>query len=196
MALYAFDGTWNTKKDKEDETHHNTNVVKLHAAYEKASGEKQYYVEGVGTRWDMIGAALGGVFGLGERPRLNEAYTRVCENWAAPGGGDRLIDIIGFSRGSATALDFLAESRRRASASQTPIKCPCRQGRYQRAARAVSDRRASVPNAGDFPDFRFVSAHGLKRRFVVFGSTHTMVPDGIVGPKASAALDAATAASS
>ena len=106
MALYAFDGTWNTKKDTEDETHHNTNVVKLHAAYEKASGKKQYYIEGVGARWDMIGAALGGVFGLGERPRLNEAYTRLCEDWAAPGGGDRLIDIIGFSRGSATALDF------------------------------------------------------------------------------------------
>jgi hypothetical protein len=106
MALYAFDGTWNTKKDKEDESHHNTNVVKFHAAYEKASGKKQYYVEGVGTRWDLIGAALGGVFGLGERPRLDEAYTRLCENWAAAGSDDRLIDIVGFSRGSATALDF------------------------------------------------------------------------------------------
>jgi type VI secretion system (T6SS) phospholipase Tle1-like effector len=106
MALYAFDGTWNTKKENEDKTHFNTNVVKLHASYEKASGKKQYYVEGVGTRWDVLGAALGGVFGLGERPRLDEAYAQLCATWTAPGGGDQIIDIIGFSRGSATALDF------------------------------------------------------------------------------------------
>jgi len=104
MALYAFDGTWNTKKDKEDDTHHNTNVVKFHAAYEKASQKRQFYVSGVGTRWDKIGAVLGGTFGLGERPRLNEAYRRLCENWDA---GDRKIDIVGFSRGAATALDFV-----------------------------------------------------------------------------------------
>ena len=106
MPLYAFDGTWNTKKDKEDESHHNTNVVKFHAAYENASGSKQYYVEGVGTRWDLVGAALGGAFGLGERPRLDEAYARLCENWATGNSNDRVIDIVGFSRGAATALDF------------------------------------------------------------------------------------------
>jgi len=104
MALYAFDGTWNTKKDKEDDNHHNTNVVKFHAAYEKASGQPQFYVAGVGTRWDKIGAIFGGTFGFGERPRLNEAYRRLCENWI---GGDQTIDIVGFSRGSATALDFV-----------------------------------------------------------------------------------------
>jgi type VI secretion system (T6SS) phospholipase Tle1-like effector len=104
MALYAFDGTWNTKKDKEDADHHNTNVVKFHAAYEKASGLPQFYVAGVGTRWDVIGAVLGGTFGFGERPRLNEAYRRLCDNWNA---GDQKVDIVGFSRGSATALDFV-----------------------------------------------------------------------------------------
>ena len=104
MALYAFDGTWNTKKDKEDDTHHNTNVVKFHAAYEKASQKRQFYVSGVGTRWDTIGAVFGGAFGFGVLPRLNEAYTALCTNWD---GGDRKIDIVGFSRGAATALDFV-----------------------------------------------------------------------------------------
>ena len=112
MALYAFDGTWNTKKDKEDKTHHNTNVVKFHAAYENASHKPQYYVAGVGTRWDKIGAIFGGAFGFGELPRLDEAYDRLCENWAhATDPEDRAIDIVGFSRGAATALDFCHKIR-------------------------------------------------------------------------------------
>src|SRR5262249_54967707 len=45
----------------------------------------------------------GGVFGLGELPRILEAYDHLCEQWAA---GDRIIDIVGFSRGAATTLDF------------------------------------------------------------------------------------------
>jgi len=106
MALYAFDGTWNTKKDKETKSEHNTNVVKFHAAYEKASRKPQYYVSGVGTRWDKIGAIFGGAFGFGELPRLDEAYDQLCKNWALGNAEDRAIDIVGFSRGAATALDF------------------------------------------------------------------------------------------
>src|SRR6185295_1182572 len=106
MALYAFDGTWNTKKDKETKSEHNTNVVKFHAAYEKASHKPQYYVSGVGTRWDKIGAIFGGAFGFGELPRLDEAYDQLCKNWALGNAEDRAIDIVGFSRGAATALDF------------------------------------------------------------------------------------------
>lgn len=107
MALYAFDGTWNTMKEREDATQHNTNVVKFHAAYQQASGKPQYYVAGVGTRWDKVGAVLGGAFGFGELVRLDEAYDALCANWArATGAEDREIDIVGFSRGAATALDF------------------------------------------------------------------------------------------
>jgi uncharacterized protein (DUF2235 family) len=43
------------------------------------------------------------VFGLGELPRINEAYDHLCKTWAA---GDHIIDIVGFSRGAATTLDF------------------------------------------------------------------------------------------
>src|SRR6186997_2856231 len=103
MGLYAFDGTWNTLKADDEHAYRNTNVVRFHQAYERGSGAKQFYVEGVGTRFDLAGHILGGVFGLGELSRLNEAYDALCVKWAA---GDRKIDIVGFSRGAATALDF------------------------------------------------------------------------------------------
>jgi hypothetical protein len=103
MALYAFDGTWNSAKDGEDQVDMNTNVVHFHRAYHARSNTNDFYVAGVGTRLDLAGRLFGGAFGLGELPRLNEGYDRLCENWA---NGDRTIDIIGFSRGAATTLDF------------------------------------------------------------------------------------------
>lgn len=107
MALYAFDGTWNTEKRTESPTEHNTNVVKFRDLYRAGSGKEEYYVEGVGTRWDWLGKIMGGAFGFGELPRLNEAYDALCNRWtAATTDEDRAIDIVGFSRGAATALDF------------------------------------------------------------------------------------------
>jgi len=103
MALYAFDGTWNAAKDGDDADHRNTNVVRFFQAYRKHSGTKDFYLAGVGTRVGVIGKALGGVFGLGELPRINEAYDQLCQNWAA---GDTIVDVVGFSRGAATTLDF------------------------------------------------------------------------------------------
>src|SRR5688572_9035843 len=104
MGLYAFDGTWNTEKTK-DNTNKNTNVVRFKNAYQKNVPElEQYYVTGVGTRMKWVGRIIGGVFGAGELPRLNEAYKRLCENWVVR--GDEVIDIVGFSRGAATTLDF------------------------------------------------------------------------------------------
>jgi hypothetical protein len=103
MGLYAFDGTWNEGKTGEDPHHANTNVFRFHAAYQGNSGKKEFYVAGVGTRFDVAGKVFGGAFGLGELPRLEEAYKALCDRWAA---GDRDIDIVGFSRGAATTLDF------------------------------------------------------------------------------------------
>src|SRR5215212_9090744 len=103
MALYAFDGTWNERKDGDDPNYRNTNVVRFFDAYHKRSGKNDLYVQGVGTRWDVVGKIVGGVFGMGELPRISEAYQRLCANWAA---GDHIIDIVGFSRGAATTLDF------------------------------------------------------------------------------------------
>jgi hypothetical protein len=103
MALYAFDGTWNSAKDNEDPDYKNTNVFRFFQAYHKHSGKPDLYVAGVGTRFDYVGKVLGGVFGLGELPRIKEAYDHLCEAWIA---GDDKIDIVGFSRGAATTLDF------------------------------------------------------------------------------------------
>lgn len=103
MALYAFDGTWNEAKTTEDLHYQNTNVARFYQAYHRHSNTDDLYVPGVGTRFDFIGRVLGGAFGLGELPRINQAYDHLCRNWA---NGDRVIDIVGFSRGAATTLDF------------------------------------------------------------------------------------------
>jgi hypothetical protein len=103
MALYAFDGTWNKAKDNEDKDLTNTNVFRFYQAYKKHSNTDDFYLAGVGTRLKVIGRIFGGVFGLGELPRINEAYDHLCTRWAA---GDHIIDIVGFSRGAATTLDF------------------------------------------------------------------------------------------
>ena len=104
MALYAFDGTWNNAKDNEDNTLKHTNVFRFYQAYRKHSNTPHdFYLEGVGTRLGPVGRVFGGVFGLGELSRINEAYDRLCQAWA---DGDRIIDIVGFSRGAATTLDF------------------------------------------------------------------------------------------
>ena len=104
MALYAFDGTWDDAKNTEVPAPSDTNVVRFFRAYSKRSGTNDYYLAGVGTRTDVLGKILGGVFGLGEASRLDDAYNHLCTQWAA---GDKVIDIVGFSRGAATTLDFV-----------------------------------------------------------------------------------------
>jgi hypothetical protein len=103
MALYAFDGTWNQARNN-DEHYDNTNVWRFWSAYSANNhNEWDFYWPGVGTRLGLTGRVVGGVFGAGNLVRLNEAYDRLCAAWAA---GDRIIDIIGFSRGAAMTLDF------------------------------------------------------------------------------------------
>jgi hypothetical protein len=96
MALYAFDGTWN---EDEDAPEKDTNVVRFRDAYE---GPVEYRT-GVGTRCGAIGRLLGGVFGAGGHSRIEEMYDAAKRNWAV---GDRVIDIVGFSRGAAMAVHF------------------------------------------------------------------------------------------
>ncbi|MEK8019496.1 MAG: DUF2235 domain-containing protein [Candidatus Parabeggiatoa sp.] len=96
MALYAFDGTWNEEEGDEGK---NTNVIKFRDAYT----QKNFYLEGIGTRNGFIGKILGGVMGAGGRVRIKEAMEALDHNLAA---GDAVIDIIGFSRGAALALHF------------------------------------------------------------------------------------------
>lgn len=94
--LYAFDGTWNQDKPGADQ---DTNVLWFRNAY----GANTTYWPGVGTRFSVIGHALGGITGAGGRTRVEEAFHALAGSLDA---GDTDIDIIGFSRGAALALHF------------------------------------------------------------------------------------------
>jgi hypothetical protein len=98
MALYAFDGTWNSQKDA-GEYDKNTNVVRFKDQY---AGTRFFY-KGVGTRHGTLGKLLGGAFGVGGHERIEDARRDLATQFAR---GDRDIDIVGFSRGAALAAHF------------------------------------------------------------------------------------------
>jgi Uncharacterized conserved protein (DUF2235). len=96
MALYAFDGTWNSDKPG---SQHDTNVLWFRRAYK---GEC-FYREGVGTRFGPFGQVLGGITGAGGHTRVHEALQQLEQHMEA---GNSDIDVVGFSRGAALAVDF------------------------------------------------------------------------------------------
>src|SRR5688572_21978964 len=98
MALYAFDGTWNTEKDA-GRYDRNTNVVRFKDCYAGTS----FFYKGVGTRHGKLGKFFGGAFGVGGHERIEAARADVAKRLA---DGDRDIDIVGFSRGAALAAHF------------------------------------------------------------------------------------------
>jgi uncharacterized protein (DUF2235 family) len=98
MALYAFDGTWNSEKDA-GKYDRNTNVVRFKDQYDGTS----FFYQGVGTRHGAVGKFFGGAFGVGGKERVEIACRDVARQFAA---GDRDIDVIGFSRGAALAAHF------------------------------------------------------------------------------------------
>ena len=148
MALYAFDGTWNRTKDN-DEQYDNTNVSRFYQAYTATSGTHDVYERGIGTRFQGIPvlhevtAAIGGAFGAGELDRLLDAYRQLCVNVVEK--GDTAVDLVGFSRGAATCLDFcnLIEDWQ--------IKDPKKLGSTWRL-----DTYLHAPKVADAPPFRFI----------------------------------------
>src|SRR6187401_1903661 len=98
MALYAFDGTWNSEKDA-GEYDRNTNVVRFKDLY---AGTK-FFNQGVGTKHGLVGKIAGGAFGVGGHERIEAAKKNMAKQFA---DGDRDIDIVGFSRGAALAVHF------------------------------------------------------------------------------------------
>jgi uncharacterized protein (DUF2235 family) len=92
--LFAFDGTWQRREDQ-------TNVSRFVAGYD---GPSRYW-DGVGTRWGQFGQALGGLTGMGGRRRVETAL-RVFEAQLEQ-TGDEFVDVVGFSRGAALALQFV-----------------------------------------------------------------------------------------
>jgi len=109
MALYAFDGTNDDARDDGKAPSADpeaTNVWCFYQNYDaqtRRTGISNVYVPGVGTRFGEIGKIVGGALGVGWLDRINGAYRQLCAAWDS---GDTAIDIIGFSRGSAIALDF------------------------------------------------------------------------------------------
>lgn len=95
--LVACDGTWNDDRAK-------TNVWQFFNAYQKnAPSPYSCYLEGVGTETTWPGKIAGGLWGAGEGSKVDEAMAAIA--YAAK-AGDSIIDIVGFSRGAATALDL------------------------------------------------------------------------------------------
>jgi uncharacterized protein (DUF2235 family) len=97
MALYAFDGTWDKDNPNAEQ---DTNVFWFHKAY---TGPNKKYWKGVGTRFGFIGKIFGGLSGTGGRTRITEALDLLKKNFVA---GDTVVDVVGFSRGAALAVDF------------------------------------------------------------------------------------------
>ncbi len=95
MALYAFDGTSNI--DEVDDIK-DTNVVRFKELYQ---GDI-HYIEGVGTRFGALGKVLGGLLGMGGRSRIDEMLDELAENYP----NDKVVDVIGYSRGAALAVHF------------------------------------------------------------------------------------------
>ena len=86
-----------------------TNVVFFYKEY-AASGLQAEYFPGVGSgAWfetksgKTLDFIFGGAFGIGAQGIVNQAFKRLKRNFER---GDREIDIIGFSRGAATARMF------------------------------------------------------------------------------------------
>ncbi|MPZ20755.1 MAG: fructose-bisphosphate aldolase [Luteitalea sp.] len=96
MALYAFDGTWNSDKPGAER---DTNVRKFCEAYQGA----KFYLAGVGTRFGNVGKIAGGITGAGGRSRVKKMLEHVRSHARS---GDTQLDVIGFSRGAALALHF------------------------------------------------------------------------------------------
>lgn len=114
--LIAFDGTWNEPSDEGSNKSEyrpefgasldhlrdvqDTNVVRFQRLY---GDSDSLYLPGVGTRYGPLGKGIGGIGGAGVRSRVRLAYQAVCKRWAE---GDDRLDIVGFSRGAATAIHF------------------------------------------------------------------------------------------
>ncbi len=99
MALYAFDGTWNADRDRNER---DTNVRLLFDLSAEPDTHK-LYTAGVGTKFKRIGQLIGGMFGAGSFSRVAAAYDHLRRTYRP---GDP-IDVIGFSRGASLALDFV-----------------------------------------------------------------------------------------
>ena len=111
MALYAFDGTGQRDDNPDLEDVRDTNVARFFFAYRPDDSDKpiddrrNHYQRGVGSA-GLLRKALGTVTGFGGRTFVRRALDKLRDNIE---GRDTTIDVVGFSRGAALALDFVNE---------------------------------------------------------------------------------------
>lgn len=103
MALYAFDGTWNDSSApaSQRDLNKDTNVHRFRMLY---NDKNINYVDGVGTRFGIIGKLIGGLTGAGAEKRIEEQFELLQNNFEQ---GDTAIDIVGYSRGAAISRMFV-----------------------------------------------------------------------------------------
>lgn len=111
MALYAFDGTGQRDDNPELENTNDTNVARFYFAYRPSDVDvpiddrRNHYQRGIGSA-GLLRKALGTITGFGGRTFVRRALDKLRDNIER---GDTTIDVIGFSRGAALALDFVNE---------------------------------------------------------------------------------------
>ena len=96
MALYAFDGTWNSDKPG---SQHDTNVLWFKQAYSRTAST----VKESGRDSARSVRPLAASPAPAATPGCMKGMQQLAENVAA---GDADIDVVGFSRGAALAVDF------------------------------------------------------------------------------------------
>jgi hypothetical protein len=111
MALYAFDGTGQKDDNPDLENTDDSNVARFFFAYRPSDlhlpidDRRNHYQRGIGSA-GLLRKALGGITGFGGRTFVRRAIDKLEDNIKA---GDTTIDVVGFSRGAALALDFVNE---------------------------------------------------------------------------------------
>jgi uncharacterized protein (DUF2235 family) len=111
MALYAFDGTGQKDDHPELEDTKDTNVSRFCFAYRPnddhlpIDDRHNHYQRGVGSA-GLLRKALGTITGFGGRTFVKRALDKLKDNIKRD---DIVIDVVGFSRGAALALDFVNE---------------------------------------------------------------------------------------
>jgi len=111
MALYAFDGTGQKDDRPELEDAGDTNVARFFFAYRPSDthlpidDRHNHYQRGIGSA-GLLRKALGSITGFGGRTFVRRGLQKLEENIER---NDTAIDVVGFSRGAALALDFVNE---------------------------------------------------------------------------------------
>ena len=111
MALYAFDGTGQRDDNPDAEDVKDTNVARFLFLYRPNDADlpiddrKNHYQRGVGSA-GLFRKLAGGIAGFGGRTFVRRALDKLKDNIDE---NDTTIDVVGFSRGAALALDFVNE---------------------------------------------------------------------------------------